>query len=326
MKYRGVNLGGWLVLEKWMTPSLFEGMSAVDETTFCTELGPTLAAKKLTQHRDTFITLDDLQWIKAAGLNAVRLPVPYWLFKAPAPYVSCLKYVDWLVEVAGKIGLQVLLDVHAAPGSQNGNDHSGRVGSVDWTESENVDATLVFIDQLVKRYGQHEQVMGFELLNEPDPKIDHQLLLDFYKRGVEVVHSQAPDKLVVVSDAYRPHDWAKSGLGELPNVVLDVHLYQAFSMQDKQLDMAAHVDKATIEWHHLIDEVERTLPVIVGEWSLGLAGVSPSAGQLTAYGVAQLTNFDYAAGWFFWNYKTESGGAWSFRDSFEKGLLPGISK
>ena len=25
-KLRGVNLGGWLVLEKWITPSLFEGL------------------------------------------------------------------------------------------------------------------------------------------------------------------------------------------------------------------------------------------------------------------------------------------------------------
>ena len=29
-KVRGVNLGGWLVLEKWMTPSIFEGLNAVD--------------------------------------------------------------------------------------------------------------------------------------------------------------------------------------------------------------------------------------------------------------------------------------------------------
>ena len=27
-KLRGVNLGGWLVLEKWITPSLFEGLEA----------------------------------------------------------------------------------------------------------------------------------------------------------------------------------------------------------------------------------------------------------------------------------------------------------
>ena len=36
---RGVNLGGWLLLEKWMKPSLFDGLAASDETTWCAELG-----------------------------------------------------------------------------------------------------------------------------------------------------------------------------------------------------------------------------------------------------------------------------------------------
>lgn len=31
---RGVNLGGWLVLEKWMTPSVFGCLDAVGETTY----------------------------------------------------------------------------------------------------------------------------------------------------------------------------------------------------------------------------------------------------------------------------------------------------
>lgn len=28
MKIKGVNLGNWLVLEKWMNPALFEGTTA----------------------------------------------------------------------------------------------------------------------------------------------------------------------------------------------------------------------------------------------------------------------------------------------------------
>lgn len=50
-KLRGVNLGGWLVLEKWMTPSVFEGLEAVDETTYCVELGGR-AEQALKKHWD----------------------------------------------------------------------------------------------------------------------------------------------------------------------------------------------------------------------------------------------------------------------------------
>ena len=37
---KGVNLGNWLVLEKWMSPDLFEGTTAEDETDLCHQLGP----------------------------------------------------------------------------------------------------------------------------------------------------------------------------------------------------------------------------------------------------------------------------------------------
>lgn len=62
VKLRGVNLGGWLVLEKWMTPSVFEGLQATDETTWCAELGAA-ATQRLQQHWNTFITREDFVWL-----------------------------------------------------------------------------------------------------------------------------------------------------------------------------------------------------------------------------------------------------------------------
>ena len=66
-KLRGVNLGGWLVLEKWITPSLFEGLQARDETSYCVELGKS-AEQSLKNHWDTFITSEDFAWAKQYGL------------------------------------------------------------------------------------------------------------------------------------------------------------------------------------------------------------------------------------------------------------------
>ncbi len=34
MKIKGVNLGNWLVLEKWMSQELFDGLEAEDESAF----------------------------------------------------------------------------------------------------------------------------------------------------------------------------------------------------------------------------------------------------------------------------------------------------
>ena len=40
MKVKGVNLGNWLVLEKWMSSELFHGTEAEDEEDFYTMLSP----------------------------------------------------------------------------------------------------------------------------------------------------------------------------------------------------------------------------------------------------------------------------------------------
>ena len=60
MKIRGVNLGNWLVLEKWMSPALFEGTKAEDEDALCRELPQTGASiERLTAHRGSYITRED---------------------------------------------------------------------------------------------------------------------------------------------------------------------------------------------------------------------------------------------------------------------------
>ena len=70
MRLRGVNLGGWLVLEKWMKPSLFEGLAATDETTWCAELGAQAPAR-LRAHWDSFITRADFT---TCGRNILPAP------------------------------------------------------------------------------------------------------------------------------------------------------------------------------------------------------------------------------------------------------------
>ena len=122
---RGVNLGGRLLLEKWMTPSLFAGTEAIDEYTFMQTPG---AAKKIDERRKAFIAESDFKWLAEHGVNAVRIPVGYWALEGYAPYVEATTYLDWAMSMAEQYRLEVIIDVHGLPGSQNGRDHSGRVG------------------------------------------------------------------------------------------------------------------------------------------------------------------------------------------------------
>ena len=67
-KVRGVNIGGWLVLEPWITPTLFDNTGdnrVIDEWTFG-QFVPN-AKNILQQHWDTWITESDFADIAAAG-------------------------------------------------------------------------------------------------------------------------------------------------------------------------------------------------------------------------------------------------------------------
>jgi glucan 1,3-beta-glucosidase len=84
----GVNLGGWLVLEKWMDSDAFTGpfSNAVDQWTFDSIPG---AEEALITHRSTYFTDDDINTIAATGINALRIPIGFWAYdNSGTPYIQ----------------------------------------------------------------------------------------------------------------------------------------------------------------------------------------------------------------------------------------------
>ena len=69
-KIRGVNIGGWLVAEPWITPDLFDNTGdnrVIDEYTFGQYVGN--ARSRLQAHWASFITENDFRLIASYGLN-----------------------------------------------------------------------------------------------------------------------------------------------------------------------------------------------------------------------------------------------------------------
>ncbi|PLS80627.1 glucan 1,3-beta-glucosidase [Candidatus Saccharibacteria bacterium] len=327
---KGVNLGGWLVLERWITPSIFSGCSATDETSLCRELGAG-AKKRLRTHFETYITKEDFIWLKEAGVSAVRIPVGYWIFGDEEPYVGAIDVLDNAMRWAAETGIKVIIDLHTAPGSQNGWDHSGLAGEPEWFKDQSrIDKTVETIDRIAARYHTAVNLIGIELLNEPRWDVPLETLVGYYKAAYEAVrrHSRE-DVMVIVSDAFRPAEMTvRLQEFEWSNLVLDCHLYQVFSQEDKSLTTEQHIEKTFIEWKGLLQDLQQTIPVIVGEWSIALdeqslSELTPLQKEATyrAYAAAQMYVFENAHGWFYWTYKTEGGGNWSFKQSITQGKL-----
>ena len=91
MKVKGVNLGNWLVLEKWMSPSLFEGTTAEDEYYLPTQLSKEVYEARIKIHRSEYITERDFTRIKSMGMDAVRILVLYFIFGDRESFIGCIE-------------------------------------------------------------------------------------------------------------------------------------------------------------------------------------------------------------------------------------------
>lgn len=361
---RGVNLGGWLVLEKWITPSLFEGLQATDETSYCVELGESEARRRLHHHWRTFITRDDFVWLARVGINAVRLPVGHWLFGKDYPYHRAygearypfveggVEIVDRVFEWAEEFGLRVLLDLHAAPGCQNGFDNGGILGVCEWhTKEEYIQHSLEVLSRLAQRYGHHPALHGIQALNEPSWDIPTELLKRYTTEAYHRIRRYCPAErtVVVFHDGFRDFREYAGFLQEpeFKNVAIDIHRYQCFVRGDLDLDIFGHIRLSAVNLREEAETMVREsgYQVYCGEWSLGLDMKVVSlwaegpfnhalesmdefqmATALRGFAAAQLLAFEQCSGWFFWTYRTETTPEWSYRDCVDQGIIPDLGR
>ena len=124
----GTNIGGWMVLEPWITPSLFyrflgknSTQAALDSYTLCQVLGPDEGNKVMREHWETWYTEEHIRMLAERGVEMVRLPVGDWTLDPYGPYVGCMDgaadAIDWMFDTCNKYNISILLDVHAMKGS-----------------------------------------------------------------------------------------------------------------------------------------------------------------------------------------------------------------
>ena len=297
MKVKGVNLGNWLVLEKWMNPALFEGTTAEDEYWLPRQLSKEVYEARIKIHRSEYITERDFVTIKSWGLDAVRIPVPYFIFGDREPYSGCIEYLDKAFDWAGKYGLKVLVDLHTAPEGQNGSDNGGICGVCKWAQNpEEVEFVHTVLERLAQRYGHREGLWGIELINEPAlqgawellniqkryPPVDKEMAkgsapitvefirkfyLDAYDRIEKYLDE---DKYIVIHDGFELTIWKDFMREEkYKNVVLDTHQYLMMAeMMGCEQTVEGYEKYVKEHFMKEIEEMQQYFPVICGEWCL----------------------------------------------------------
>lgn len=207
------------------------------------DTNPEGGIQQLENHYKTFITESDFAEIAGAGLNWVRLPVPYWAIETfdSEPYFerTAWTYVLKALKWARKYGLRVFLELHTAPGSQNGLNHSGRLNPINWLNGPmgvaNAQRTLEHIRVLTEFVSQPEYepvVTMFGPINEPLMGIIGRDVLDsFYFEAYDIIRNvtgigKGPS--ISLHDGFQGLAPWKGFLPGADRLVLETHPYIAF--------------------------------------------------------------------------------------------------
>ncbi|KAJ6561112.1 glycoside hydrolase superfamily [Mycena vulgaris] len=355
-KQRGVNLGSWFVLERWITDAPFRHAAPPAQSDLDVARG-VHARQALETHYDAWITEPDWAWISELGLNTVRIPIGYYhLCGADPSVLSGTDFADfydvfsgvWLrlikaIETAQRFGLGVLLDLHAAPGKQNNDAHAGTSNpAAFFSDSRHRTHTIHVLRTLVTHLNAHTpplvNVVGIELLNEPHPSVDAELQ-KWYSAAIKDLAALDPTLPIYLSDCWKTEQYAEYIKSTSPHpsfLVLDHHLYRCFTPSDISTPAPAHAHALTDEGAHTPRMFARVAEMldsagagfVVGEWSgaLNPGSLTGSPDDAKNYVAAQLRLYEArCSGNFFWTYKNHGAQpdrGWCLRDAVEAGVFP----
>jgi glucan 1,3-beta-glucosidase len=278
----------------------------------------------------------------------VRLPIGYWAMLTQEEldarnehYITGqLHYLTRGIQWLKKHNIKCIIDLHGAPGSQNGWDNSGQLGAALWGQTDTVNRTIdvieklaIFIRTLEEDNSTSDTVVGLELMNEAAPWAiagGLSTVKSYYLQAYPVVrrHLPASKYIVMIEEAFSPYDWIGfMNSSEYENVVLDVHLYQCFDWQLQQASYDTHLN-VTCQIHQNMVAVQ-SLPTVVGEWSVAFKVESafantepyPNTGEISFMREFALTQIQVFGSHFFWNFKCESAPMWDYALGLQGGWL-----
>ncbi|KAK4740860.1 hypothetical protein SAY87_024448 [Trapa incisa] len=293
--------------------------------------GPVRAPQVMRDHWRTFIVEEDFKWMSENGLDGVRIPVGWWIASDPTPplpYVGgSLQALDNAFSWAQKYGLKVIIDLHAAPGSQNGNEHSAsRDGSLEWGSTDsNIQQTVAVIEFLTARYARSPSLYAVELINEPlAPGVSLESLESYYSAGYKAVRRHSSTAFVILSNRLSSDSRELLPLASgLSGSVIDAHYYNLFSNVFDGMTVQQNIDFVSTNRTEDLNKITTSNGPLtfVGEWVAEWEVSGATKEDYQRFASAQLEVYGRATfGWAYWTLKNVKN-HWSLEWMINNGYI-----
>ena len=286
LRLRGINLGNWLVQEGYMF-RLQQGPQSPREIEALVNnlLGPAEAEKFWHTYRDRYVTKRDIDSIRRAGFNSIRIPLHYKFFMPGND--DGFELLDRVIGWSRQAGLYVILDLHCAPGGQTGSNIDDSWGYPFLFESEpSQQQTMEVWQRIAMHYRDEPTVLGYDLLNEPIPHYPQLARLNgrlepLYKRITAAVREVDPNHIIILGGAQWDSNFKVFGPPFDKNAMYTFHKYWTPPTQEVIQQYIDYRDKYKV-------------PIYLGE-----------SGENTNEWITQFTTVleKNEIGWAFWPYK-----------------------
>jgi endoglucanase len=294
---KGINLGNWLVPEGYMFDFKRKRAPSEIADVIAALIGPQEAARFWEQFRADYVSQADIDFIKAAGFNTVRVPLHWRLFVEPgdAEDGSADRFegpgwalVDRLVGWCRDANLHVILDLHAAPGGQTGVNHDDGPGfPLTFYVPRYRAQTIALWQALAAHYRDEPAVLGYDLLNEPVSPYSDEAYLNprlepLYRDIVAAIRGVDRNHLVLLAGGQWSTSFAMFDRPFDANAVYTYHKFWATPARDA---LQSYVNFSN-RWN---------VPILIGE-----------TGEYNDAWNAKFRELheQLGIGWIFWPYKS----------------------
>ncbi|HKK45603.1 MAG TPA: glycoside hydrolase family 5 protein [Balneolaceae bacterium] len=246
---KGIGLGNWLLPEGYMWKFGKTNSPRKINQVISQLLGPAAARDFWKKYRDNYITREDIAYIKKIGMNSVRVPINYRVLtpeRHPDVWLeSGFDHLDQIIKWCRQEGIYVILDMHAAPGGQTGENIDDGWGYPYLFKSpESQQRTIKIWEKLAKRYKDDPTVLGYDLLNEPIPTFEgydklNRYLVPLYKRITKAIRKIDSNHVIIVEGAQWAGNFKIFGKPFDDNMMYSFHKYW---MPPKQNQIQEYVD------------------------------------------------------------------------------------
>ncbi len=233
---RGTNLGNWLIPEGYMFKFKDVNSPRLINQALSEIMGPEDVKAFWKQYQDTYITAADIHFLKASGMNSIRIPFNYRLFTSES-YMGennpnrGFELLDRVIGWCKKEGLYVILDMHAAPGGQTGDNIDDGYSYPFLFKSKASQQLCINIwHRIAAHYANETTVMGYDLLNEPIAtyfKADefNQYLEPLYKDITKSIRTVDKNHIIILGGAQWDSNFKPFGAPFDSKLIYQFHKY-----------------------------------------------------------------------------------------------------